>query len=410
MKQDPIVTRSLVSGLTKREPIAIILFALLSSSFALAQKSELSSAPSTQQATTVDFTSGQWQIKDPKGRVEDHLGRKSLYLTSGFAFLKDVAFENGVIEVDIAAANLRSFVGVVFRFENEADHEIVYFRPHKSGLEDAVQYTPSFNGGAAWQLYSGKGFTAAVEIPKEQWIHTRIEISGLGGKVYFNNSAEPVLVIEDLKRAYSRGSVGLWAIANGGYFSNFSYKVEPVKDRPERQPSALGNGIVSKWELSDSFDVDKMDPEILPSQTEMKAMKWQAVAVEAPGMVVIDRYRRGAGVVQFFATPDARIGKRPGRKGVFARTMVYSDRNQIKKMSLGYSDEVTVFLNSQPLFTGRSAFRFRDPGFLGIMDVENDTVYLNLRKGSNEIVLGVAEYFGGWGFICRLDDTQGIRF
>ena len=78
-------------------------------------------------------------------------------------------------------------------------------------------------------------------------------------------------------------------------------------------------------------------------------------------------------------------------------------------MSLGYSDEATLFLNSQPVFTGRSAFRFRDPGFLGIMDVEDDTVYLNLRKGKNEIVLGVAEYFGGWGFICRLDDMQGIR-
>jgi hypothetical protein len=72
-------------------------------------------------------------------------------------------------------------------------------------------------------------------------------------------------------------------------------------------------------------------------------------------------------------------------------------------MAIGYSDEVTVFLNSQPLFTGRSAFRFRDPGFLGIMDVENDAVYLPLKKGANELVLAVTDYFGGWGFICRLE-------
>ena len=32
-----------------------------------------------------------------------------------------------------------------------------------------------------------------------------------------------------------------------------------------------------------------------------------------------------------------------------------------------------------------------------------------LRLGRNEIVLGVADYFGGWGFICRLEDTAGIR-
>jgi hypothetical protein len=79
-------------------------------------------------------------------------------------------------------------------------------------------------------------------------------------------------------------------------------------------------------------------------------------------------------------------------------------------MSLGYSDEVTVFLNGRPLFTGRSAYRYRrDPGFPGIMDVEDDGVYLELKRGRNELVLGVAEYFGGWGFICRLDDMRGLR-
>jgi hypothetical protein len=354
------------------------------------------------------FDSEQWQVKDPKGRREEHLGRKSLYLTSGFAFLNNVVFEDGVIEVDIAAPAQRSFVGIVFRFENTEDHEIVYFRPHKSGLEDAVQYTPSFNGAACWQLYSGKGFITAVDFPLKQWVHVRIEISGLGGRVYFNNAEKPVLVIEDLKRGYSRGSVGLWAGANGGHFSNFTYKIETPGERGERKPIPLAAGIVSKWQLSDVFDVEKRDPEALPPTAEMKAMKWQTVAVESPGMLVIDRYRRSAGTVRFFATPAERIGKRDGRKVIFARATIYSDRAQIKKMSFGYSDEATVFLNANPVFTGKSAFRFRDPGFLGIMDVENDAVYLNLKKGRNEIVLGLADYFGGWGFICRIDDMQGI--
>jgi len=395
-----------------RWPILLMLFSgsIGWTNRTLAQTANYAHTPSSQQSTTVPFTSDQWQIKDPKARVEDHLGRKSLYLNSGFAFLKDVVFENGVIEVDIAAPNLRSFIGIVFRFENEADHEIVYFRPHKSGLEDAVQYTPSFNGAAPWQLFSGQGFTAAVDFPREQWVHARIEISGIGGKVYLNNSDKPVLVIDDLKRGNSHGSVGVWGFANGGHFSNFSYTITPVNGRPEKPPAIFGPGIVSGWELSDAFDVDRQDPEVLPSATEMKAMKWQTVTAEAPGMVVIDRYRKGAGVIQFFATPGSRVGKRPGRKGVFARATVYSGRDQVKKMSLGYSDEVTLFLNTQPVFTGRSAFRFRDPGFLGIMDVEDDTVYLNLRRGKNEIVLGVAEYFGGWGFICRFDDMQGLRF
>jgi hypothetical protein len=358
---------------------------------------------------SVDFDSNRWQIQDPKGRKEDHLGRKSLYLTSGYAFLPDVVFENGVIEVDIAAQNLASFVGVVFRSEKAGEHEIVYFRPHKSGQEDAVQYTPSFNGGAGWQLYSGKGFTAVADIPKEQWLHTRIEISGLGGKVYFNNSDKPVLIIEDLKHGYSHGSIGLWGGANGGYFSNFSYKVEAINERPNRAAAQIPAGILSKWELSEAFDVTSKNPESLPSASELKALQWQAVQVEAPGMLVIDRYRQSANIVQFFASPADRTGRREGRKAVFARAVIYSDSAQVKRLSIGYSDEATVFLNGKPVFTGKSAFRFRDPGFLGIMNVEDDALYLDLKKGRNEIILGVADYFGGWGFICRLDDLRGVK-
>ena len=355
------------------------------------------------------FDPARWQINDPNSRLEDHLGRKSLFLKSGFAFMKDVVFEDGVIEVDMAPPMLRSFMGIVFRFENADDHEIVYFRPHKSGLDDAAQYTPSFNGSACWQLYSGKGFTAPVEIPKQQWARARIEISGLGAKVYFNNSEKPVLEITDLKRGYSRGAVGLWAGANGGHFSNFTYKSAPAGERIEKKPSRMDAGILAKWELSDAFDVAQKGPDQLPTASELKAMKWQQVGVEPPGMVVIDRYRRSPSIVRFFAEPSERVGKREGRKVVFARTVIYSDRDQVTKMNIGYSDEVTVFLNSKPVFTGLSAFRYRDPGFLGIMDVENDAVYLDLKRGRNEIVLAVADYFGGWGFICRLDDTRGVK-
>lgn len=358
---------------------------------------------------SVSFDSDGWQIKDSKALKEEHLGRKSLYLASGFAFLNNVDFEDGVIEVDMAAPMKPAFVGIVFRVESADEHELIYFRPHKSGLEDAVQYTPVFNGAGCWQLYSGKGFTTAVDFPPNQWIHIRLEISGLGGRVYVNHSEKPVLVIEDLKHGYSRGSIGLWAGANGGHFSNFTYKIETPGERGEYKPPPLAAGIISKWQLSDAFDVEKQNPESLPSITEMKAMKWQAVQVETPGMLVIDRYRKSAGIVQFFATPADRTGKREGRKVIFARAVIYSDSAQIKKMSLGYSDEATVFLNATPVFTGKSAFRFRDPGFLGIMNVEDDAVYLNLKKGRNEIVVGLADYFGGWGLTCRIDDIRGIK-
>jgi hypothetical protein len=78
----------------------------------------------------------------------------------------------------------------------------------------------------------------------------------------------------------------------------------------------------------------------------------------------------------------------------------------VKKLYLGYSDDVSVFLNGKILYRGRSAQNFRDPGFLGIVNPENDAVYLPLRKGENVLALAVSELGGGWGFICRLADVS----
>ena len=239
----------------------------------------LSAASSSAQAPSNDFDPARWQIQDPKARAEDHLGRKSLYLTSGYAFLKDVNFANGVIEVDIAAPATPSFVGVVFRAASAGDHEIVYFRPHKSGLEDAVQYTPSFNGSACWQLYSGPGFTAATEIPRNQWVHVRIEIAGSGARVFFNNSEKPVLVVEDLKRGNGSGSIGIWGGATGGHFSNFTFRADNSITSVAKKPAPIQNGILTKWEVSEAFDASAKNPETVPSRADLTAMKWQAVTV-----------------------------------------------------------------------------------------------------------------------------------
>jgi len=363
-------------------------------------------------ATAVSFDSDRWVLSGDGARKEEYQGRKSLFLSGGaFAHLKELEFEDGTIEVDVAASTARAFLGVVFRFRSREEHEIFYLRPQKSGLPDATQYTPAFNGAHPWQLYSGPGFTAAAEIPRTRWLHVRLEIEGLKGRVYLDNSPEPVLVINDLKRGYGKGSVGLWGSALGGHFSDFKFTTaRPAEDRPPQRIPTPPPGLLTKWELSEAFDTAEKTLESLPAASEMKAMRWQAVTAEPPGMVVIDRYRKSlGGLPPFAADPALRLQKARGPKAVYARATIYSDRDQVKRLSFGYSDELTIFVNGKSFFTGKSAFRFRDPGFLGIMDVENDAVYLPLKKGANDLTLAVSEYFGGWGFICRLEDTAGLK-
>jgi len=119
---------------------------------------------------------------------------------------------------------------------------------------------------------------------------------------------------------------------------------------------------------------------------------------------VINRYRDSPHPRVSFANDfSKRLEPQPGTAVVYATTTIEAERDQVKKLLLGYSDEVTVFLNGRILYRGRSAQNFRDPGFLGIVNPENDALYLPLRKGRNELVLAVSELGGGWGFICRVE-------
>jgi hypothetical protein len=123
--------------------------------------------------------------------------------------------------------------------------------------------------------------------------------------------------------------------------------------------------------------------------------------------VVVYRYRDAPHPRVSFANDfSKRLDPQPGMQVVYARTRIESDRDQVKKLLIGYSDDVSVFLNGKILFRGRSAQNFRDPGFLGIVNPENDAVFLPLKKGANELVLALSELGGGWGFVCRLEEPE----
>ena len=118
------------------------------------------------QSNIVEFDSSKWNIIN--GEQKEYLGRKAL---RGFAILKDVEFENGIIEFDIAVNGERSYPGIHFRMQSRSDYEHFYIRPHRAHYySDALQYTPVFGNVAAWQLYNGEGFTSAA---LQKWFMTQ---------------------------------------------------------------------------------------------------------------------------------------------------------------------------------------------------------------------------------------------
>ncbi len=340
-------------------------------------------ASAVAQEDIIDFESDRWDATNAE--IVQHMERKCLI---GNAFLRDVEFENGVIEVDIAfAARSRSYPGIVFRMESEGNYERFYIRPHRSPYySDALQYTPGFNGIDGWQLYNGEGYTAAADILPDQWIHLTMEISGKQARVFLDDAPQPALAITDLKRGVSKGTIGLMGPRDKtAYFSNFKYKIDNQLqfDPPPEIETPLG--MITEWELSQPYDFTTIDLERTPEQQGITDITWQKVKSDPTGLVDISRY----------TGRTSRIGD-----CVFARTTIQSDRDTVLNLKFGYSDAVFVFINGDLIFFGNSAYQHRDPSFLGIIGL-NDAVYLPLKKGENELLLLVAESFGGWGFICQ---------
>ena len=355
---------------------------------------------------SVPADSPRWALQG-QAQVVDYQGRKCLMLDGGAAILNDFQMRDGVIDVDVATPASRGFFGIQFRLTSDgANAEWVYLRQHKSGLPDAMQYTPVLNTGLNWQIYNGPGFTGAVDIPKDVWFHVRLEVEGAHAKLYVKDLDKPALVMEDLKSGVQKGQVALAVLIGATYFSNFEVRITPDAAWERHQPP-IPAGTLTKWSLSPSYDALERNLERPLTPSESAGIQWQDVEAEPPGFVAINRYRDSPHPKVSFANDySKRLEPQPGMKVVYARTSIHSDRDQLKKLSIGYSDDVSVFLNGRILFRGRSAQNFRDPAFLGIVSPENDAVYLALKKGSNELMLAVSELGGGWGFICRLTDAE----
>ncbi len=341
------------------------------------------------QESNIDFESDKWELQ--KGsKVETYMDKKSLV---GSAVLKDTEFENGIIEFDINFKGPRCFAGVNFRIMEEGNEESFYLRPHKNKFPDALQYTPVFNGSSAWQLYTNDGFTAYAEIPYDKWFHVKLEIKGQQARVFLHNSETPSLIMNNLIRDAGKGGISLFAPANGlAHFANFSIKEDNTL-KFEKQPiENKPTGMFRNWEVTQAFKYSYTDIETHLSGQTFKDIKWQKVEADINGLVNVSRF----------------IPKSPrGAKSIFAKTTIHSKEEKQMKVAFGYSDVVSIFLNREIIFAGNSVFRKRGPLFLGSVGLF-DYLYLNLKKGDNELMFMVGESFGGWGFMCQ--DSKAVYY
>lgn len=343
----------------------------------------------------IPFDDERWQIEGAEATQLSYLGRSALKLQGGSAVLADLEIRNGLVEFDLAVGEDRGFAGLMFHLQDGSNYEHFYIRPHQSGMPDANQYTPVFNGISAWQLLHGDGYGTPVDYRFDEWMHVKVVFAGSRADVYID-SDEPVLRVTDLKRGDGTGLVGVSAADFApAWFANF--KVTELANayvlpRDAKPAEAVPEGRVRAWQVSDPFDLGVLveSPLLTPEITESR--QWTGVSTDE------------SGIMNLAAVPaDGMAGRTR-----FARLMIRSEAAQTKLLTLGYSDVARVFLNGSLLYVGDNTYRSRDYRYLGTIGLF-DTVALRLDAGENEVLIAATEAFGGWGVLAEFGDLEGIQ-
>ncbi|HSE42514.1 MAG TPA: family 16 glycoside hydrolase [Acidobacteriota bacterium] len=342
----------------------------------------------------VPFESDRWEFQAAESKFVNYLDRPSIYLKGGLAIAKGSQFSDGIIEFDVAFSQERNFVGTFWRMQDRENYEEFYIRPHQSGNPDANQYEPIFNGMAAWQLYYGEGYGAPVQYKFNEWNHVKLVISGKQADVYINDMNTPVLFVSDQKREIKPGKVGL-SVSNfaPAYYSNFSFNElnnPPLKGKAKALDPPP-QGTITTWMISNPIASKSLDKKYELSASDKENLAWKKLDSENSGLTNIARL----------------YGVNEETDTVYARLVIESEQEQIKKMRFGFSDAVKTYLNDSLIYGGSDGYRSRDYRFLGTMGYY-DELYLPLKKGTNELWIAVTENFGGWGIQAIIEDQEGI--
>jgi hypothetical protein len=340
--------------------------------------------------------------RDKSVRFETHLGRPSIVVPSGLAYASGVDFHNGTIDADIATDSTSAFYGMAFHLASQHErYEIVFFRP--PGADPTLQYAPSFYDMNAWQFYPAPEYGQSPDFPPDRWVHVRVVVKGLVASIYVDTATTPTLEVHDLALGSIGGTIGIWGRAGGAYISNLTYRPDTTTYPLTGEHTFAPGTITAGWSLSPSFLASQQKPDLYP---DIRSLQWQPVDAEREGIVMIGRYRKDPSVEPERPLRDRPATLPPAVEVVFARNTIVSDRDTVRKMWIGYSDDIVVYLNGRPLYAGRNAMVYRDPAALGYFYPYADAVFLPLKKGKNELVLAVSEATAGWGFMARFDQPS----
>jgi hypothetical protein len=344
----------------------------------------------------VPMTADRWEAAFGKPEFKVHKGAQALvFAEEGGAKLNGLTFRNGTVEFDVDPAAMGA--GLAFRMQGLQTLELLYFRPQAdcATAPDCMQYAPFAREVMLWDLFPQ--YQTSAPLRQSEWNHVKVVIAGRRMNVFVNGAPSPTLAVGSLAGDTQEGHL---ALVGPGAFANFDVTpdaVEGLAAAAEPDPAASDQHLVRRWQLAPFSELpDGREPTI--ADLPKASAEWRELTAERGGLVNVTRV---------YGLPF----KRPVRSLTWLKTTISSTKSQTKKASFGWAREAWVFVNGQRVFADKNLYQppsARKPPD-GRLSLQNGSFALPLNAGDNEIAVGLANNFFGWGLILRLDDLEGVR-
>jgi hypothetical protein len=346
---------------------------------------------------TIPMTADQWQTKE-NAEFLRQLGfyHGLMRLNSGDAVLKDVMFSDGTIEFDVNTIG-RGAPGIAFRQHDDGNFELLYFRPDPAcpAFRACIQYAPQTHGVLLWDLFPQ--YQTRAPLRENGWNHIKMVVSGRRMNVFVNDATSPTLEVGRLEGDAMKGGLRLQGPATYANMVITPDAVDGLAPEPARDPLDGDRGLVRNWRLS-TFSALPNGKDPMYNEMPGASQEWKTISTERNGLVNLSReYGR--------PLPE------PKRAVAWLRTTIISDKKQTKKVDIGWTRELWVFVNGKLVYADKNLFEVEEARKFpdARCSLENGAFTLPLEAGDNEVAVAIANNFFGWGLKLRVADPEGVH-
>lgn len=322
--------------------------------------------------------------------------------------LKNIDFASGTIEFDVELKG-QGFPSINFRASKDTLNSEIFYLRHfgkpNPMLRTTMQYAAVIDGVNLWDVTDD--YQAASTLYEDKWNHIKLVVMGKRLTVFVNDMDRPALLVPAMEGVTDSGTIGL---SGNVIYANFKITPNETEAQPDSvayDPTYGDPYYLRKWQVTQPMDFPfgkdvlqgiqrnpgvAIDPVYLDSTAT-----WTPISAGRRALVNLTK--------EFGGT------KSGDRRLTWLKTTITSEKEQQKLLKLGFSDEVWVFINGKPLFQDKNYYG--SPGMkypVGRTTLDNASFDVPLQEGENEILIGLANYFYGWGIIARFEDAVGIQF